>query len=180
MISCRIRRYRKTRGGCSRVSSGPSSRFDSAGRSLRLDICGGDVFVTGRPLGVILDPSFILTQRSFVEVRPSDVSINIGVCETECIDMVKNGKMRCVIQIGQVLFCTWHCFSWRLMCCAFLSRWASGSRSPKSYQGLMSVVERRKRTCPYLGRLVRRYCVAWHQFRRQLCIQGVTRCTWHL
>ena len=64
------------------------------------------------------------------------------------------------------------------MCCAFLSRWASGSRSPKSYQGLMSVVERRKRTCPYLGRLVRRYCVAWHQFR-QLCIQGVTRCTWH-
>lgn len=28
-----------------------------------------------------------------------------------------------------------------------------------SREGLMSVVERRKRTCPYLGRLVRRYCV---------------------
>ena len=50
------------------------------------------MFVTGRPLGVILDPSFILTQRSFVEVRPSDVSINIGVCETECVDMVKNDE----------------------------------------------------------------------------------------
>ena len=28
-----------------------------------------------------------------------------------------------------------------------------------SRDGLLNVVERRKRTCPYLGRLVRRYCV---------------------
>ena len=89
------------------------------------------MFVTGRPLGVILDPSFILTQRSFVEVRPSDVSINIGVCETECIDMVKNDAWfkqfchaRCVASFRSAKFYSVLdiAFSWRLMCCAFLSR----------------------------------------------------------
>ena len=36
------------------------------------------MFVPGRPLGAILDSSFILAPWSFVEVRPSDVGSNIG------------------------------------------------------------------------------------------------------